>query len=436
MKHQNGNPNVRFKNEQTDEKSENTAEGKEDGAKDMDRNINGANIDSEVVQFGVGNEPAEDESLNHDDNGQEVNSQEIVTAQDSAYRTENDTDTLNERSESMALDDTQKDPDFNVEQEVQKNSDLTITADETNADEEEEHSQVTPVVESKSKKKKTPKKFVNKKPAAKYKPVHEDANENNEEDDFYYHCDKCSMKFTDWKELQKHKIDCVKVPRKFQCSKCNRGFQQKSMMDQHFDFYHTKNQRSLSATNTTSAMFTRNHMMNISAKITLMVITNLCVTIVVRDSSTKVNSVFTETQFFLNRKDYACNKCQERAFTSIGRLNAHLAICGKESKEQCGICGKMYSTKETLFTHIQEVHKEGHTRKCPFCDEKVYTSEGDYYKHMHVKHQISRNTIKLSEYMKAQDTENNENDEEQKDNSESDKKKKKPKKKKKKKGQG
>ena len=131
-----------------------------------------------------------------------------------------------------------------------------------------------------------------------------------------------------------------------------------------------------------------------------------------------------------------CNKCQQRAFTSIGHLNAHLAICGKQSKEQCGICGKMYSTKGTLFTHIQEVHKEGHSRKCPFCDEKVYTSEGGYYKPMHVKHQISRNTIKLSEYMKAQDTENNvneDNDDEQKDNSDSDKKKKKPKNKMKKK---
>ena len=91
----------------------------------------------------------------------------------------------------------------------------------------------------------------------------------------------------------------------------------------------------------------------------------------------------------LKRKDYACNKCQERAFTSVGHLNAHLAICGKEAKEQCGICGKMYSTKETLFTHINYVHKDGVTRQCPFCDQKVYTSEGGYYKHMRVKHNIS-----------------------------------------------
>ena len=72
------------------------------------------------------------------------------------------------------------------------------------------------------------------------------------------------------------------------------------------------------------------------------------------------------------------------------------------------------------------VHKEGVTRTCPFCDEKVYTSEGGYYKHMSVKHKISRNTIKLSDYMKAQGTEDKSSEEdenEEKDDSDGDKKK-------------
>ena len=30
--------------------------------------------------------------------------------------------------------------------------------------------------------------------------------------DFRYYCDKCNEKYTDWKELQKHKYDCVKIP--------------------------------------------------------------------------------------------------------------------------------------------------------------------------------------------------------------------------------
>ena len=141
------------------------------------------------------------------------------------------------------------------------------------------------MVPKKRTKKSTQKTFVNKKPGAKKGK----GNDEDEEDDFNYHCDKCSQKFTDWK-LQAHKLDCVKVPQKFMCSKCNRGIQQKTIMEQHFDFYHTKNPRSMFAMNTTNAMCTRNHMMNTSEEITLMAITDLCVTIVVRASSTKVNS--------------------------------------------------------------------------------------------------------------------------------------------------
>ena len=92
-----------------------------------------------------------------------------------------------------------------------------------------------PIVEKKGGIKTEKKKSVKRKSEEKGKNVNED-----EEDDFYNYCDKCLNKFSDWKELQKHKIYCVKVPQKFSCSKCNKGFQQKTMMEQHFDFYHTK----------------------------------------------------------------------------------------------------------------------------------------------------------------------------------------------------
>ena len=154
-------------------------------------------------------ENAGQDNLNDDSHAAEGQSQDIDTQQDSAYRTENDTDTLHERSESTALDDTEKDLDFDVEKEQQRNSDVTITAEETNPDvEEEESAEVTPIAAKKSTNKTSKKKFVNKKPASKYNP----ANDDEEDDDVYYHCDKCSQKFTDWKQLQKHKIDCVKVP--------------------------------------------------------------------------------------------------------------------------------------------------------------------------------------------------------------------------------
>ena len=120
----------------------------------------------------------------------------------------------------------------------------------------------------------------------------------------------------------------------------------------------------------------------------------------------------------LNRRDYACNKCQQRAFTLVGRLNAHLEKCGKQPTHECGICGKMFHSKENLYTHIQDVHQTDHTRTCPFCKEKVFTSEGGYYKHLRVKHDIGRQTIKLSEYMKAQSNQTSEKNEEEPENTE------------------
>ena len=115
----------------------------------------------------------------------------------------------------------------------------------------------------------------------------------------------------------------------------------------------------------------------------------------------------------LNKRDYACNKCQQRAFTSVVRLNAHLEKCGKQPTHECGICGKMYHSKENLFTYIQDVHQTDHTHKCPLCEEKVYTSEGGYYKNLRVTHNISCQTVKLSEYMKAQGSRKSEDEEEQ-----------------------
>ena len=367
-------------------------------------------------------ENAGQNEFNDDENGQEGQLQDIDTAPDSAYRTENDTDTLQERSESTALDDTEKDPNFDVEKEEQKNSEVTITADKTNQDEEGDNAEVTPMVPKKRRTKSTQKTFVNKKPGAKKGK----GNDEDEEDDFYYHCDKCSQKFTDWKKLQKHKLDCVKVPRKFTCSKCNRGFQQKTIMEQHFDFYHTKKPKKYVRNEHNKCYVYKKsydeHLQRDHSDGNYRFVCDYCGKGFFHKSEFSIH----RDSVHLKRKDYACNKCQQRAFTSIGCLNAHLAICGKEAKEQCGICGKMYSTKETLFTHINDVHKEGVTRPCPFCDEKVYTSEGGYYKHMRVKHKISRNTIKLSDYMKAQGTEDKSSEEdenEEKDDSDGDKKK-------------
>ena len=83
------------------------------------------------------------------------------------------------------------------------------------------------------------------------------------------------------------------------------------------------------------------------------------------------------------------------AFSSIGKLNAHLKICGRPNSFECTICGKFYSSSLNLATHVSEVHKDEIMWSCPVCDDKVYSLKGGYHRHLRDKHKIGRNGDKL-----------------------------------------
>ena len=371
----------------------------------------------------------------------------LESGQDSAYRTEQES---TEVTGSTVVDDTVEDPDFDAEKEPENSTDLTVTTEEKSEDQitgnisgdeskgkgqgnrkrqkfdtkkrnntsdntsadgnRSEDTEIEPKhdkTEDKSKKSQPKKKKKAEGNTGESENTGAKTHQNpddddDEEDQFYYYCDKCSNKFNDWKELQKHKLDCVKIAKKFVCKKCNRGFQQKAMMEQHFDFYHTnKPKRYVCNEHKKCYVFKKSydeHLRREHSNGKYRFVCDYCGKGFFHKGEFSIH----RDSVHLNRRDYACNKCQQRAFTSVGRLNAHLQKCGKQPTHECGICGKMFHSKENLYTHIQDVHQTDHTRKCPLCEEKVFTSEGGYYKHLRVKHNISRQTVKLSEYMKAQ----------------------------------
>ena len=436
------------------------------GSENMDDNGNsvkptGKPNEIEIVFDAV---PVDNNNVEHSDLSGNIDS-----GQDSAYRTEKES---TEVTQSSMVDDTLDDPDFDAEKEPENSTDVTVTTEEkskdemtgylpyqgnkgktdnkkkgtksdnkkgntkgnstsvegirsedTEKDETNDNSKPNSDTLEDGKKKKGEGKSVKSNQKSENtvgKKQRDPDDDDDEEDQFYYYCDKCSNKFNDWKELQKHKLDCVKVAKKFICTKCNRGFQQKTMMEQHFDFYHTNKPKCFVCNEHKKCyVFKKSydeHLRRDHSKGKYRFVCDYCG----RGFYHRGEFTIHWDSVHLNRRDYACNKCQQRAFTSVGRLNAHLEKCGKQPTHECGICGKMFHSKENLYTHIQDVHQTDHTRKCPFCNEKVYTSEGGYYKHLRVKHNISRQTVKLSEYMKAQSegaTENNEEEPENTDNS-------------------
>ena len=96
-------------------------------------------------------------------------------------------------------------------------------------------------------------------------------------------------------------------------------------------------------------------------------------------------------------KEYLCGRCQIMAFSSIGKLNAHLKICGRANSFECTICGKFYSSSSNLAIHVSDVHNNKITWSCPVCDDKVYSLKGIYHHHLREKHKIGRNGDKLTE---------------------------------------
>ena len=65
-------------------------------------------------------------------------------------------------------------------------------------------------------------------------------NDNDtDDDDDYFQCHVCNETFDNYADFKTHRINCTKIKKKYKCSKCDKGFQQKNIYQQHYDYHHT-----------------------------------------------------------------------------------------------------------------------------------------------------------------------------------------------------
>ena len=191
-------------------------------------------------------------------------------------------------------------------------------------------------------------------------------------------------------------------PKKHVCEKCGKGYDAKSILQQHYNFRHTNKPKRFICTDCETAFELKKtfdkHMM--------------------RKHSTgdyKFQCDFCGRGFFhlqelrahrakhTKIKEYSCGFCKNADFAAPGRLNVHLAICGKPSSYECTICGKFYSNASNLAIHVADIHKDDVTWRCPLCRNKVYGSKGGYHYHLHHKHNIGCNGEKLEDVLGKED---------------------------------
>ena len=220
------------------------------------------------------------------------------------------------------------------------------------------------------------------------------ASEFEEEVNEYFSCKVCSQSFKKHDEYKKHKMSCTNIVKKHFCTKCSKSFSQKSLLNQHFDYRHTNKPKKFicepcgKSFELKKSLQEHNHRLH-------------------DESGQKYLCDFCSRSFWhfgeftvhwashTGVKPYTCGRCQKKSFASADRLNKHLDRCGKQNNLECNKCGKGYSHPSSLATHIKDAHHKDTVWKCPFCN-KIYQSEGGYYGHLRVVHDISRTGKKLS----------------------------------------
>ena len=209
-----------------------------------------------------------------------------------------------------------------------------------------------------------------------------------------FRCHICNKTFARVDEFKDHKSICTKLKKKWTCPKCPKEFTQKTLLDQHYDYYHTSKPKQFICKLCNKDFPLKKsyleHNRHLHNDANYKYVCDIC-----------GRGFFVKGEYTCHHlshtklKPYACGVCQKAAFGTPGQLNAHVNRCGKAPEHECSKCGKKMSSKQSFEKHVREHHNKKVTWACPLCEGSVYSSEGGYYKHLHNIHGITRGGKKL-----------------------------------------
>ena len=224
--------------------------------------------------------------------------------------------------------------------------------------------------------------------------------ENEEElDADEFTCKICYKQFKNYNQIKAHKLLCTVLKKKYVCSVCSKGFTQKSLLEDHYDYRHTNKPRKYICKHCQKDFELKKvfqeHNRQLHNRGDYKYVCETC-----------GRGFFVKGEYTCHRlshtdvKPFACGLCKTASFATVGRLNAHLSKCGKPLAFQCSECGKYFSSQQAVDVHIGSAHtKDGErqTWACPLCEDMVYSSQGGWYKHLRKQHGITRYGKKLEE---------------------------------------
>ena len=176
------------------------------------------------------------------------------------------------------------------------------------------------------------------------------SNSNYEEDnsqDEGFKCHICSKTFRRADEFKEHKLNFTKLKKKLSCPKCPKGFTQKALLDQHYDYYHTNKPKNFVCKLCNKDFPLKKSYLEHNRQLhndgDYKYVCDIC-----------GHRLFVKGEYTCHRishtklKPYACGICNKSAFATPGQLNAHVNRCRKEPTHECSKCGKKFSSKQCM----------------------------------------------------------------------------------------
>ena len=172
-----------------------------------------------------------------------------------------------------------------------------------------------------------------------------------------FRCHICNKTFARVDEFKDHKSICTKLKKKWTCPKCSKGSTQKTLLDQHYDYYHTSKPKQFICKPCNKDFPLKKsyleHNRHLHNDADYKYVCEIC-----------GRGFFVKGEYTCHHlshtklKPYACGVCQKAASGTPGQLNAHVNRCGKEPEHECSKCWKKMSSKQSLEKHVREHHNK------------------------------------------------------------------------------
>ncbi|GAB0094060.1 hypothetical protein DMENIID0001_092810 [Sergentomyia squamirostris] len=226
-------------------------------------------------------------------------------------------------------------------------------------------------------------------------------------------CADCEEIFPNHYYLSKHRATKHEDSKETICSICNHEFSTKQNLKRHIEDIHEKGEKSkddkafqcsqcdLSFKN--HYYLTKHQGIHTSKK------KNVC-PICGQEYSTKQNlrrhieDIHDKVKKSKGKESYQCNMC-EMMFKNHYFLTKHRAIHHTSRKNVCPHCNQVYSTKQNLRRHVEDIHEKLRNHLCTICGKgfaQITTLKSHYNVHSKIKFQcdICGKRFKTEVYLK------------------------------------